>query len=173
MIALVFVIPKHSLQWRGEFHLYFALVPVPEFLLVNSAARLFLMAARFQGKLLFSFLYLLMRSLTMFGSAGIWADNLCPACQWKCWESDIRGTGMTTTTPMKTSFENRHWQSCDYFCDHPIIFEFYNVTYATPGPQRAPFKRVWTKRGVVHGLPYGLPVVNSFLNLAQHCCKPM
>ena len=43
IIALVFVILKHSLQWRGEFHLYFALVP--EFLLVNSAARRFSMAA--------------------------------------------------------------------------------------------------------------------------------
>ena len=40
---------------------------------------------------------------------------------------------------------------------------------------------VWTKRGVGHGLlyslpygpPYGLPVVNFFLNLAQHCCKPV
>ena len=33
IIALVFVILKHSLQWRGEFQLYFG--PVPEFLLVN------------------------------------------------------------------------------------------------------------------------------------------
>ena len=32
MIALVFAILKHSLQWRGEFHLY--LDPVPEYLLV-------------------------------------------------------------------------------------------------------------------------------------------
>ena len=47
MIALVFVILKHSLQWRGEFHLY--LGPVPEYLLVNSAARRFLMAAGFEG----------------------------------------------------------------------------------------------------------------------------
>ena len=47
MIALVFVILKHSLQWRGEFYLY--LGPVPEYLLVNSAARRFLMAAGFEG----------------------------------------------------------------------------------------------------------------------------
>ena len=46
IIALVFVILKHSLQWRGEFHLYFG--PVPEFLLVNSAARRFSMAASFE-----------------------------------------------------------------------------------------------------------------------------
>ena len=55
IIALVFVILKHSLQWRGEFHLYFG--PVPEFLLVNSAAKRFSMAASFEGKFLSSFLY--------------------------------------------------------------------------------------------------------------------
>ena len=55
VIALVFVILKHSLQWRGEFHLYFG--PVPEFLLVNSAARRFSMAASFEGNFLSSFLY--------------------------------------------------------------------------------------------------------------------
>ena len=55
IIALVFVIRKHSLQWRGEFHLYFG--PVPEFLLVNSAARRFSMAASFEGNFLSSFLY--------------------------------------------------------------------------------------------------------------------
>ena len=54
IIALVFVILKHSLQWRGEFHLYFG--PVPEFLLVNSAARRFSMAASFEGIFLSSFL---------------------------------------------------------------------------------------------------------------------
>ena len=51
MMALVFVILKHSLQWRGEFHLY--LSPVLEYLLVNSAARRFLMAAGVEGKSLF------------------------------------------------------------------------------------------------------------------------
>ena len=55
MIALVFVILKHSLQWRGEFRLYFG--PAPEFLLVNSAARRFSMAASFEKKFLSSFLY--------------------------------------------------------------------------------------------------------------------
>ena len=55
IITLVFVILKHSLQWRGEFHLYFG--PVPEFLFVNSAARRFSMAASFEGKFLSSFLY--------------------------------------------------------------------------------------------------------------------
>ena len=55
IIALVFVILKHSLQWRGEFYLYFG--PVPEFLLVNSAARRFSTAAGFEGKFLSSFLY--------------------------------------------------------------------------------------------------------------------
>ena len=56
---------------------------MPEFLLVNSAARgvFLLMAAGIEGKFLSSFLYLLMRSLTIFGSAGISADNLCPASQ--------------------------------------------------------------------------------------------
>ena len=48
ILALTFVILKHSLQWRDEFHLY--LGPVPEYLLVNSAARRFLMAASFEGK---------------------------------------------------------------------------------------------------------------------------
>ena len=76
MIAVVFVILKHSLQWRDEFHLY--LGTVSEFLLVNSAARRFSMTAGFEGKFLSSFLYLLMRSLTIFGSAGLWDDNLCP-----------------------------------------------------------------------------------------------
>ena len=55
MLALVFVILKHSLQWRGEFHLY--LDPVPDYLLVNSAARWFFMAAGVEGKFLSSFLY--------------------------------------------------------------------------------------------------------------------
>ena len=55
MIALVFVILKRSLQWRGEFHLYFG--RVPEFLLVNSAAKRFSMVASFEGKFLFCFLY--------------------------------------------------------------------------------------------------------------------
>ena len=86
MIALVFVILKHSLQWRGEFRLYFG--PAPEFLLVNSAARRFSMAASFEKKF-FIQLSLLMLSLTIFGSAGIWADNQCPASQWKCWKSNI------------------------------------------------------------------------------------
>ena len=36
--------------------------------------------------------YLLMCSLTIFGSAGIWADNLCPSSQWKCWKCDIRSS---------------------------------------------------------------------------------
>ena len=52
MIALVFVILKHSLQWRGEFHLH--LGPVPDCLLDNSAAaRWFLMAAGVDGKFFF------------------------------------------------------------------------------------------------------------------------
>ena len=51
IIALVFVILKHSLQWRSEFHLDFG--PVPEFLLLNSTARRFiLMAGGFEGKIL-------------------------------------------------------------------------------------------------------------------------
>jgi len=50
MIALVFVILKHSLQWRGEFPLY--LGPVPDYLLVNSAPWWFLMAADVEGKFL-------------------------------------------------------------------------------------------------------------------------
>ena len=49
-IALVFVILKHSLQRRGAFLLYLGPVPVPEYLLVNSAARRFLMAADVEGK---------------------------------------------------------------------------------------------------------------------------
>ena len=68
MIALVFVILKHSLQWRGEFHLY--LDPVPEYLLANDNRR-FLIAAGVEGKSLSSFLCLMTCSLTIFGSAGI------------------------------------------------------------------------------------------------------
>ena len=71
-------------------HLY--LGSVPEHLLVNSAARRLLTAAGIEGKFLTSFLYLLTHSLTIFGSAGIWAHNLCPASQWKCWKSDIRSS---------------------------------------------------------------------------------
>ena len=53
---------------------------------------IFLTAAGFEGKFLSSFPYLLMSSLTIFGSAGIWADILCPASQWKCWKCDIRSS---------------------------------------------------------------------------------
>ena len=69
IIALVFVILKHSLQWRGEFHLY--IDPVPEYLLANFAGRRFLMAACVEGKFLPSFLCLMTCSLTIFGSTGI------------------------------------------------------------------------------------------------------
>ena len=78
------------------------LIPVPEFLLVNSTARRFLMVAFFEGKFLCSFLYLLMHSLTIFGSAGICADNLCPANQWKCWKSDIRSPVFNKATVTRT-----------------------------------------------------------------------
>ena len=44
-----------TLQLRGEFHLY--LGPVPEYLLVNSAARRILMAACVEGHFLSRFLY--------------------------------------------------------------------------------------------------------------------
>lgn len=89
MIALVFIILKHSLYRASELHWYFG--PVPEFqVLVNSAGRPFLKAAGLEGKFLWSFLYLLMRLLTIFGSAGIGADMLCPVSQWKWWKSDIR-----------------------------------------------------------------------------------
>ena len=64
MIALVFVVLKYSLQWRGEFHLY--LDPVPEYLL----ARWFLMAAGVEGKFLFDGVHWF-----LFGGAGIWADK--------------------------------------------------------------------------------------------------
>ena len=57
VIALVFVVLKHSLQRRGEIHLY--LGPVPEFLLVNSATRLFLMAFGFERLKLTAYIYLL------------------------------------------------------------------------------------------------------------------
>ena len=46
----------------------------------------------FEGTFLSSFLHLLMRSLTIFRRAGIWADNLCPASQWNCWKSDIHSS---------------------------------------------------------------------------------
>ena len=46
VIALVFVVLKHSVQRRGEIHLY--LGPVPEFLLVNSGTRRFSMAVGFE-----------------------------------------------------------------------------------------------------------------------------
>ena len=39
-----------------------------------------------------SFLYFMTCSLTIFGSADIWADILCPASQWKCLKSDIRSS---------------------------------------------------------------------------------
>ena len=47
--------------------------PVPKYLLVNSAARRFVMAAVFEGNSLSSFLFSLMRSLTIFDSAGIFS----------------------------------------------------------------------------------------------------
>ena len=50
-IAPVFVILKHSLQWRGEFHLY--LGPVPDYSLVSSTARWFSMASSVEGQFLF------------------------------------------------------------------------------------------------------------------------
>ena len=65
MKALAFVIPKHSLQWRGEFSLY--LGHVAEYLLVNSAVRWSLMAACVEGKFLSSFLYFMTSSLIIFG----------------------------------------------------------------------------------------------------------
>ena len=75
LMAPVFVILKSSLQRGGEFHLY--LGPVPEYLLVNSAAKRLLMAAGVEGKFSSSFLYFMTFSLSIF--AGIRADNLCPA----------------------------------------------------------------------------------------------
>ena len=57
MIALIFVILKQSLQWRGEFYLY--LDPVSEYLLFDSAAKRFLMVADVEGKFLSSSLYLM------------------------------------------------------------------------------------------------------------------
>ena len=67
MIALIFVILQHSLQWTGEFYLY--LDPVSEYLLFDSAARRFLMVAGVEGKFLSSSLYLMTCSLIVFGSA--------------------------------------------------------------------------------------------------------
>ena len=49
MIELVFVILKHSLQWRGEFHLY--LDRVPQLLLFNSTAKRFSTTVSFEGKI--------------------------------------------------------------------------------------------------------------------------
>ena len=75
MIALVFVILKHSLQRRGEFHLY--LGPVPEFPLVDSATSLLddFQWPSVQTKIFYStsiqISILLTRSLTIVGSAGI------------------------------------------------------------------------------------------------------
>ena len=46
---------------------------VPEFLLVNSVVRWFIIAAGFEGTFLSSFLYLLTRTLTIFSSDGIGA----------------------------------------------------------------------------------------------------
>ena len=71
---------------RGEFHY-----------VLRSSARLvyslilllddFLMPGGFEENLLFTFLFLLMSSLTT--CAGKWADNLCPMSHWKCCKSDI------------------------------------------------------------------------------------
>ena len=58
VIALIFVILKHSLQWRGEFYLY--LDPASEYILFDSASRrLFMDVAGVEGKFLFSSLYLM------------------------------------------------------------------------------------------------------------------
>ena len=53
-------------------------VPVSEFLLVNSAARRLLRTAGFEGNFFPRFFYSRLCSLTIFGGAGISADNLCP-----------------------------------------------------------------------------------------------
>ena len=66
---------------------------MPEFLvLVNSADRPYLMAASLEGKFFMKLSLLLMRLLTIFGSAGTGADILCPASEIKCWKSDIRNS---------------------------------------------------------------------------------
>ena len=67
-------------------------IPVFGFRFPDSGFRLLGLPVGFESKFLSSFLYLLTRSLTIFGSAGIWADNLCPASQWKCWKCDIRSS---------------------------------------------------------------------------------
>ena len=50
---------------------------------------------------------------------------------------------MTTSTPRKTSFENKHLQRCGYF---PIISSSQHSTmlvkYASTEPQGAPFKQI-------------------------------
>ena len=50
---------------------------------------------------------------------------------------------MTTATPRKTSFENKHLQRCGYF---PIISSSLNSTmlvkYASTEPQGAAFKQI-------------------------------
>ena len=56
VIALVFVVLKHSLQRRGEIHLY--LGPVPEFLLDNAATRRFSMAVGFERLKLTAYIYI-------------------------------------------------------------------------------------------------------------------
>ena len=58
-------------HFREEVNSTHILVPVSEFLLVNSAASQFFMATGLEGKFLLHFLYMMMRSLTIFGSAGI------------------------------------------------------------------------------------------------------
>ena len=50
---------------------------------------------------------------------------------------------MTMATPMKTSFENQHLRSCDYFAIVPSPFDSTMlVKYATNGPQGTPFKQI-------------------------------
>ena len=34
---------------------------------------------------------------------------------------------MMTATATKMSLENKHLHNCEYFCDYPILFAFYNV----------------------------------------------
>ena len=71
MIALIFVIP--NTPCNEDVNSICIVVPVAEFLLFDSAARRFQVAVGFEGKFYpaVSLLILLMRSLTIFESAGI------------------------------------------------------------------------------------------------------
>ena len=75
---------------------------------------------------------------------------------------------MTASTPKKTSFENRHLRSCEYFA---IIQSSLNsimlMKYAKTGPQGSLFKQIQRIKELVL---YAHFVVET-ANVAISCCR--